>query len=58
LPNQKGLNVIIDDLKVRKVAENMGLKLTCTIGVLMRAEKEGFIVSAHDKVIELKDEWS
>jgi predicted nucleic acid-binding protein len=29
--------VIIDDLKARRVAENMGLKVTDTIGVLMKA---------------------
>jgi len=55
LANQKGLTVVIDDSKARKVAENMGLKLTGTIGVLMRAEKEGLIVSAPDKVKELKE---
>jgi len=55
LANQKGLTVVIDDAKARKMAENMGLKLTGTIGVLMRAEKEGLVVSAHDKVKELKE---
>jgi len=55
LANQKGLTAVIDDSKARKVAENMGLKLTGTIGVLMRAEKEGLIVSAPDKVKELKE---
>ena len=55
LASQKGLKVIIDDSKARKVAENMGLKLTGTIGILMRAEKEGLIVSAHDKVKRLRE---
>jgi predicted nucleic acid-binding protein len=55
LANQKGLTVVIDDSKACKMAENMGLKLTGTIGVLMRAEKEGLVVSAHDKVKELKE---
>jgi len=55
LANSKDLTAVIDDSKARKVAENMGLKLTGTIGVLMRAEKEGLIVSAHDKVKKLKE---
>lgn len=55
LADQKRLTVVIDDSKARRVAENMGLKLTGTIGVLLRAEKEGLIASAYDKVKELKE---
>ena len=55
LASQTGLKVIIDDSKARKVAENMGLKLTGTIGVLMKAERIGLIESAHDKVRELRE---
>jgi predicted nucleic acid-binding protein len=47
--------VIIDDSKARRVAENMGIKVTGTIGVLIKAEKLGLIKSAHDKVIGLRD---
>ena len=39
LSSQTGLKVIIDDSKARRVAENMGLKVTGTIGVLMKAER-------------------
>jgi hypothetical protein len=55
LASQTGLKVIIDDSKARRVAENMGLKVTGTIGVLMKAERIGLIESAHDKVRELRE---
>lgn len=55
LASQTGLKVIIDDSKARKVAENMGLKLTGTIGVLLKAETLGLIASAQEKVRELKE---
>jgi predicted nucleic acid-binding protein len=55
LSSQTGLRVIIDDSKARRVAENMGIKVTGTIGVLIKAEKLGLIKSAHDKVIGLRD---
>ncbi len=55
LANQTGLKVIIDDLKARRVAENLGLKVTGTIGVLLKAEKLGLIESAHIKAKELRD---
>jgi predicted nucleic acid-binding protein len=40
-----GIRVIIDDSKARKVAEALGLKLSGTIGVLMKAEAIGLISS-------------
>jgi predicted nucleic acid-binding protein len=55
LAGQTGLKVVIDDSKARKVAEDMGLKLTGTIGVLIKAERLGLIRSAHDKVMGLRD---
>jgi len=55
LASQTGLKVVIDDLKARRVAENMGLKVTGTIGVLVKAERAGLIRSAYDKVKELRD---
>jgi predicted nucleic acid-binding protein len=33
----------------------MGLKVTGTIGVLMKAERLGLIESAHDKVKDLRE---
>lgn len=55
LASQTGLRVIIDDSKARKVAENMGLKLTGTLGVLLKAERLGLLSSAQEKARELKE---
>ena len=55
LASQTGSKIIIDDSKARKVAENMGLKVTGTIGVLMKAERLGLIGSAYDKARELRE---
>ncbi|MDI7260443.1 MAG: DUF3368 domain-containing protein [Thermodesulfobacteriota bacterium] len=55
LASQAGLKIIIDDSRARKVAENIGLKLTGTIGVLMKAERLGLIGSAYDKARELRE---
>jgi predicted nucleic acid-binding protein len=38
--------VILDDLKARKVARNLGLKITGTVGVIVNAKLEGTIPSA------------
>lgn len=53
--SQTRFNVMIDDAKARRVADNLGLKVTGTIGFLMRAEKLGLIVSAYDKAKELRE---
>ncbi len=55
MANQSGLKVIIDDSKARRIAENMGLKITGTIGVLIKAEKLGLIENAYNKVKELRE---
>jgi len=55
LSSQTGLKVIIDDSKARRVAENMGLKVTGTIGVLIKAEKLGLIENAYNKAKELRE---
>ena len=47
--------VLIDDLKARKVAEDLGLSISGSIGVLLKAEKLGLIDSALKKTQELKD---
>lgn len=38
-----------------KVAETLGLSVTGTIGILLKAEKSGLIESAYNKAKELKD---
>jgi len=46
---------LIDDLKARKVAEDFGVSISGSIGVLLKAEKLGLIDSALRKTQELKD---
>jgi predicted nucleic acid-binding protein len=46
---------LIDDLKARKVANDLGLPISGSIGVLLKAEKLGIIDSAFKKTQELKD---
>ena len=55
LASEKGLRLVLDDLKARKVAENLGLKVTGTIGILLKAESLTLIDSAFDKTKELRD---
>ena len=55
LASETGLILILDDLKARKVAETLDLKITGTIGVLLKAENLSLIRSAYDKAKELKD---
>src|SRR4030043_1125509 len=55
LATQAGIKVIIDDSRARRVAEDMGLMVTGTIGILIKAERLGLIESAYDKVKELKE---
>jgi len=49
------LKALIDDLKARKVAIDLGLTISGSIGILLKAEKLGLIQSALKKVMELKD---
>jgi len=53
LASNMGAATIIDDLKARRIAENMGLKVTGTIGVLLKAERAGLVDSAYKKGKEL-----
>lgn len=55
LAYESGLKVLIDDLKARKIAEDFGLTVSGTIGLLLKAEKTGLISSAFEKVKELKE---
>ena len=49
----KGI-LIIDDLKARECAEDLNIKFTGTIGLLLKAEEKKFITSAYKKIMELK----
>jgi predicted nucleic acid-binding protein len=54
LASETGLTLILDDLKARKIAETLDLKITGTIGVLLKAENLTLIKSAYDKTVELR----
>lgn len=49
------ITLVIDDLTARKTAETLKLKVTGTIGVLLKAQEMGLIKSAYQKAVELKN---
>lgn len=51
---ETGLKTIMDDQKARKVAETLGLNVTGTIGILLKAEKMGLIKSSYEKAKDLR----
>ncbi|MCW7487191.1 DUF3368 domain-containing protein [Leptospira meyeri] len=46
--------VILDDLKARKIAKNLGLKITGTLGILAKAKKLGIIEDLEKQINELQ----
>lgn len=46
--------VILDDLKARKIAKNLGLKITGTLGILARAKTLGIIEDLEKQIDELQ----
>jgi len=47
--------LLLDDLKARKLAQTLGLKITGTLGIIHKAKKEGFIKEVKpliDKLLE------
>lgn len=55
LASQAGARIIVDDLKARGIAETLNLKVTGTIGVLLKAQELGFVQNAREKVRELRE---
>jgi predicted nucleic acid-binding protein len=45
--------LLVDDLKARKVAEEMGLSFTGTLGVLVKAKQMGIVSSVRSMLEEL-----
>lgn len=46
--------VSIDDLRARKVAQKLGLRLTGTLGIIYKAKKAGYIASMRETIEKLK----
>jgi len=51
---ETGKVCVIDDLKARKIAMKMEVKITGTIGILLFAEKKKIINSAYNEVKSLQ----
>ena len=51
---EEGIRAVIDDAKARRVAEKLSIKLTGTIGLLIKAEERGAIESSYKIVLELR----
>jgi len=47
-------SIILDDQKARKIAEQYGLEITGTIGVIIKAKKKGLITSIKPILQKLK----
>ena len=47
---------ILDDLKARKLAQKLNLKITGTIGVLVKARKRNIITSTQEVLNKLRNE--
>ncbi len=54
LANENNMNVMIDDMKARKIAQDLGLSVTGTIGFLLKAYQLNLIKSAYEKAQELR----
>lgn len=51
----KNSTLILDDIKARKIAEILGLQITGTIGVLIKAKQEGHIKFLKPILNKIKD---
>lgn len=49
-----GSLLIMDDYKARKIAEQLNIKFTGTLGVIIKAKKEGKIDSIKAIIVKLK----
>lgn len=52
LPNS---SLILDDYKARKIAQQLGLKITGTIGVIVKAKLNGIIPSIKPYIEKIKE---
>lgn len=49
-----GIKVLIDDIKARKIASDLGCTVSGTIGVLCKMENKNIIDSAYNEAMNLK----
>ncbi len=54
LAYEKGLRIILDDRKAREVAQRLGVPVTGTVGLLLKAKQEG-VISAVRPLIDALD---
>jgi predicted nucleic acid-binding protein len=52
IPNS---TIIIDDLKGRKIAESLGINITGTIGIIIKAKHWGIIPSIRPLLLKIKN---
>jgi len=55
LAHENGLVALIDDLRARKIAKKLGLKVSGTLGVLIKLKERNLIESAYKEARKLKD---
>jgi len=47
--------ILLDDYEAREFARTYGLNITCTVGILMKAKKEGKITSLKEELERLRE---
>jgi predicted nucleic acid-binding protein len=49
-----GCTLILDDYKARKIAESLGLAITGTLGIIVKAKHKGIIESVKPLIAKIK----
>lgn len=52
---ERGALLAIDEIHGREIAMRLGLKLTGTVGILVRARREGVVASLRDELTRLRE---